>query len=85
MGVLPLQFPPGLSRHSLGLTGDETFDIRDAGAALVPGAAVPVQLKRASGSSETLALMSRVDTRREAEWLRNGGVLPYVLNELSAA
>jgi aconitate hydratase len=85
MGVLPLEFPPGMSRHSLGLTGDESFDIRDVGAALVPGGAVSVQMKRASGSSETLALVSRVDTRREAEWLRNGGILPYVLNELSAA
>jgi aconitate hydratase len=82
---LPLQFPPGMSRHTIGLTGDETFDIPDVGAALVPGGTVPVQLKRASGGSETLALVSRVDTRREAEWLRNGGVLPYVLNELSAA
>jgi aconitate hydratase len=85
MGVLPLEFPPGMSRHSLGLTGDETFDIRDVSAALAPGAAVPVQLTRASGASQTLALVSRVETRREAEWLRNGGVLPYVLNELSAA
>jgi aconitate hydratase len=85
MGVLPLQFPVGMSRQSIGLTGDETFDIADVSAALVPGGAVPVQLKRASGASETLALISRVDTRREAEWLRNGGVLPYVLNKLSAA
>ncbi len=85
MGILPLQFPVGMSRHSIGMTGDETFDIADVGAALVPGGAVPVQLKRASGVSETLALISRIDTRREAEWLRNGGVLPYVLNELSAA
>ena len=85
MGVLPLQFPPGMSRHSVDLTGDETFDIADAGAALVPGGAVPVQLRRASGRTEALPLISRVDTRREAQWLRNGGVLPYVLNELSAA
>jgi aconitate hydratase len=85
MGVLPLQFPPAMSRHSLGLTGDETFDIRDVSAALVPGGSVSVQVTRASGASQTLALVSRVDTRREAQWLRSGGVLPYVLNELSAA
>lgn len=85
MGVLPLQFPPGMSRRSIGLTGDEMFDIRDIGAALVPGGAVSVHLKRASGRSETLALVSRVDTRREAEWVRSGGILPYVLNELGAA
>jgi aconitate hydratase len=85
MGVLPLEFPPGVTRHSLGLTGDETFDIDDVGAALVPGATVPVRLRRASGATEPVALVSRVDTRREAEWLRHGGILPYVLKELAAA
>jgi aconitate hydratase len=85
MGILPLQFPPGMSRHSLGLTGDETFDIPDPAAALAPGATVPVRVNRASGTTQALPLISRVDTRREAEWLRSGGILPYVLNELSAA
>ncbi len=82
MGVLPLQFPSGMTRHSLDLAGDETFDVPDVGAALVPGATVPVEMRRASGARTTLALVSRVDTRREAEWLRNGGILPYVLKEL---
>jgi aconitate hydratase len=85
MGVLPLQFPPGMTRQSVGLTGNETFDIDDVGAALVPGATVPVRVRRASGAAETVALVSRVDTRREAEWLRHGGILPYVLKELGAA
>ncbi len=85
MGVLPLQFPAGVSRHSLGLTGTETFDIPNIAAALVPGAKVPVWLNRASGISEAVELLSRVDTRREAEWVRNGGILPYVMNELAAA
>jgi aconitate hydratase len=85
MGVLPLQFPPGMSRRSLGLTGTETFDVPDIAAALVPGATVPVRVNRASGLSETVHLLSRVDTRREAEWVRNGGILPYVMNELAAA
>jgi aconitate hydratase len=85
MGVLPLQFPPGMSRHSLALTGAETFDILDIAAALVPGATVPVQISRPSGFSETVHVLSRVDTKREAEWVRNGGILPYVMNELAAA
>ncbi len=85
MGVLPLQFPDGTSRRSLGLTGAETFDIPDIAAALVPGAMVPVRVNRPSGLSETVGLDSRVDTRREAEWVRNGGILPYVMNELAAA
>ena len=85
MGVLPLQFQPGMTRHTLGLTGDETFDLPDTAVSLVPGADVPVRLNRASGQSEMITLTSRVDTRREADWVRNGGVLPYVLNELAAA
>jgi aconitate hydratase len=85
MGVLPLQFPQGLNRHSLSLTGAERFDIPDVSAALTPGAKVPVQIHRQDGSSLTIALISRIGTRREAEWVRSGGVLPYVLKELAAA
>jgi aconitate hydratase len=84
MGVLPLQFLPGMTRRSLVLTGNETFDLPDTAAPLVPGAAVPVRLNRAAGQSEMIVLTSRVDTRREADWVRNGGVLRYVLNELAA-
>src|SRR4029077_7502699 len=85
MGVLPLQFPPGMTRHTLGLTGTETFDLPDTAVSLVPGASVPVRINRVSRVSETVVLISRVDTRREAEWVRSGGVLPYVLNELAEA
>jgi aconitate hydratase len=85
MGVLPLQFTPGTSRHSLRLTGNETFDIPDLSQALEPGASVRVRLNRASGASESFELISRIDTRREAEWVRSGGVLSYVLKELAAA
>jgi aconitate hydratase len=83
MGVLPLQFPPGMSRKSLGLTGEETFDIPDIYAALAPGAIVTVRVNRGCAVSETIRLISRVDTRREAEWVKSGGVLSYVLNELA--
>jgi len=85
MGVLPLQFPLGLSRRALCLSGTETFDVVDVAAALVPGGAVAVRLHREAGESQTIVLTSRVDTRREADWVRSGGVLPYVLNELAAA
>ena len=85
MGVLPLQFPPGMSRHSLALTGEETFDIPDISAALTPGSTVPVQVNRPGKPPETIGLISRVDTRREAEWVRSGGVLSFVLNELAVA
>jgi aconitate hydratase len=85
MGVLPLQFAAGTSRHTLGLTGEETFDIPDVAEALEPGASIAVVVNRPNGTAETIALISRVDTRREADWVRSGGVLPYVLNQLAAA
>jgi len=85
MGVLPLQFPSGITRRSLRLTGDETFDIPDISRALEPGATIPIRVNRETGASETIELISRVDTRREAEWVRSGGVLSYVLKELAAA
>jgi aconitate hydratase len=85
MGVLPMQFPSGMSRHRLALTGEETLDFPDIFAALAPGAIVPVRLNRPRGPSQSIDLISRVDTRREAEWARSGGVLSYVLNELAAA
>jgi len=85
MGVLPLEFQPGQSRRSLGLTGEETFDLPDVAAALEPGATVKALIHRASGVCEAISLTSRVDTRREADWVRHGGVLPYVLKGLDAA
>jgi aconitate hydratase A / 2-methylisocitrate dehydratase len=84
MGVIPLQFPAGTSRHSLGLTGDETFDFPDLAAALSPGAMVSVRVNRPGRIGERISLISRIDTQREADWVRSGGVLPYVLKELVA-
>lgn len=84
MGVLPLQFPNGQSRRGLKLSGQETFDIPDTAAALEPGALLAVRLVRPDGSAETFEVISRVDTRREADWVRSGGILPYVLNGLQA-
>ena len=85
MGVLPLQFPSGMTRKTLGLTGAESFDMPDISAALQPGQHVSVVLHRPDGTQEIISLLSRVDTRREAEWVVSGGILPYVLNQLAAA
>ena len=84
MGVLPLQFPPGVTRKTLGLTGAELFDVPDFAQALVPGAPVDMRITRPDGSEVRIDVTSRVDTRREAEWIRAGGILPFVLNELGA-
>ena len=61
------------------------FDMPDIGAALVPGGiGAGADHARVRGPRD-LSVVSRIDTRREAQWLRHGGILPYVLNELGAA
>ncbi len=85
MGVLPLEFLPGQSRTSLGLTGKETFDLPDLAAAAKPRATLSVVATSPDGSKKTFEVRSRVDTPVEAEWLKHGGVLPYVLRKLLAS
>jgi aconitate hydratase len=76
MGVLPLQFPAGLTRKTLMLRGDEIFDISGAPA---PRGEFHCTITRADGSTETLKLLSRLDTRRDVDYFRHGGLLHYVL------
>ncbi len=77
MGVLPLQFPPGESAASLGLTGEEIFTIRGLAQVDERTPALVVQ----AGDKRFDAIV-RIDTPGEAEYYRNGGILPYVLRSL---
>jgi aconitate hydratase len=84
MGVLPLQFPDGQSAASLGLTGEETFAISGV-TALNEGstpATVAVTAERPDGTVVAFDARLRIDTPGEAEYYRNGGILPYVLRSL---
>jgi aconitate hydratase len=83
MGVLPLQFAEGVTRQTLGLTGDETFTIRNV-AGLRPRQDVEVELTRADGSKETFMTRCRIDTVNELEYFLNGGILQFVLRKLAA-
>ena len=85
MGVLPLQFMPGESRRTLGLTGDERFDIRglDLDADLSPKQVLSAAVHYPSGEQRDIQLQSRLDTQVEVEYYRAGGVLTYVLNRIS--
>ncbi|TKD50020.1 aconitate hydratase AcnA [Sphingomonas baiyangensis] len=83
MGVLPLQFAEGVTRQTLGLTGDETFTIRGV-AELRPRQAVEVEMTRPDGSTETFEARCRIDTVNELEYFLNGGILHYVLRKLAA-
>lgn len=91
MGVLPLQFAPGQSPQSLGLTGEETYTITGlAGVDPLPRQ-VTVRVEADGRSSESPAAEStateftaivRIDTPAEAAYYRHGGILPYVLRQL---
>jgi aconitate hydratase len=83
MGVLPLQFAEGVTRQTLGLTGDETFTITNV-AGLRPRQDVEVELTRADGSKTTFMSRCRIDTVNELEYFLNGGILQYVLRKLAA-
>jgi aconitate hydratase len=83
MGVLPLQFQEGESAETLGLTGEEVFDITGL-EGLAAGAPLPRELTvRADGRSFSVVL--RVDTPKEQEYYRHGGILLYVLRQLRGA
>jgi aconitate hydratase len=81
MGVLPLEFMPGESRESLGLTGHEVVDI-DGVAELAPRKEATVHAKSADGQVKTFKARIRVDTPEEVSYYRHGGILPYVLRQM---
>ncbi len=80
MGILPLQFAEGTSLASLGITGEETFDI--AGLDALRAGDVPKELVVRAGAVEFNARV-RIDTPMEAEYFRHGGILAYVLRQLA--
>jgi aconitate hydratase len=81
MGVLPLQFLPGESRTSLGLTGADAYDVC-LGANLTPRQKVTVRVRRDGGALRTFEATVRIDSPIEVEYYRHGGVLQYVLRQL---
>lgn len=81
MGVLPLQFPEGQSAESLGLTGEEEFSV--TGVTALNEGSTPKTVKVTAGDVEFDATV-RIDTPGEANYYRNGGIMPYVLRSLRA-
>ena len=82
MGVLPLQFVGDDSAVTLALRGDESFDIAGIGAGLAVQQQLTLVIRRADGERIERALLCRIDTPIEIEYFRNGGLLPYVLDQL---
>ncbi len=85
MGVLPLEFPSGISDTSLGLDGSETFSIVELSDAIQPGQMLPMVIQRADGRTETVELILRIDTAIEVDYYRHGGILQYVLRDILSA
>jgi aconitate hydratase len=84
MGVLALQFKGNDSWESLGIRGDESFDI-EFPAEMVPQQDITMTISGGDGTSRTVTLLSRIDTPIEVDYFRHGGILPFVLRELMAA
>ena len=78
MGILPLQFQPGENRESLGLTGRESFSI----VGVEDGEAREVTVR---ADDREFRARVRLDTPREREYLRHGGILQFVLRQLMSA
>jgi aconitate hydratase len=82
MGVLPLQFKPGDTAKSLGLTGREVFAIEGIRDDMQPGATLTVKATQPNGATTTFPVVSRIDTRVEVGYYRNGGILHTVLRQM---
>ncbi len=83
MGVLPLQFMPGQNAKSLGLTGEEEFDIEGLNDGLKPRSTITVKAHKPDGTFTTFEAFVRIDTPVEIDYYRNGGILPTVLRKLA--
>ncbi len=80
MGVLPLQFKGADSVESLGITGNETFDILGL-EGMKPQQDLTLVIHRKDGTKKEVAVTSRIDTPIEIDYFKHGGILPYVLRE----
>ena len=82
MGILPLQFQSGQTRHDFTLDGSEQFDITGIRDHLTPHKQITVTIYRVDGSQSTFDAVCRIDTLDELAYYRNGGILQYVLRSM---
>ncbi len=84
MGVLPLQFKGADSVDSLGIKGDETFDVLGVAGGVKPQQDLTLVIHRKDGSRRDVPVKLRIDTPIEVDYYNHGGIMPYVLRELLA-
>jgi aconitate hydratase len=84
MGVLPLQFAPGESATSLGLTGRETFAVHGLDSGITPGQDVTIEATAEDGAITAFSARLRVDGPAEVEYMAGGGILQMVLRQMLA-
>ena len=82
MGILPLNFLDGESAQSLGLTGDETYDIEEL--TINSSSNITVTATAENGKITRFQAKVRIDTPKEWEYYQHGGILHYVLRQLAA-
>lgn len=83
MGVLPLQFPEGVTRKTLDIKGDEHFDFSAVDSNNGHRKPVTMSIHRSDGTTDTVDLICRIDTDMELAYFMSGGILPYVMNQLA--
>lgn len=81
MGVIPLEFPQGTTRKTLGLKGDERIDIEHL-QSIEPGQHIIVKITYGDGQVKEIATRCRIDTSTEMEYYRHGGILHYVIRQM---
>ncbi|MFE8049615.1 aconitate hydratase AcnA [Brenneria goodwinii] len=81
MGILPLEFPQGVTRKTLGLTGEEQISITGL-SQLTPGAMVEVTITDNKGKSRVINTHCRIDTHNELTYYQNDGILHYVIRNM---
>jgi aconitate hydratase len=85
MGVLPLQFDEGTNAATLGLEGTETFDVTGIEGDLRPRQRATLRIRRKDGQTQDVSVTVRIDTPIEVDYYEHGGILPFVLRQLTTA
>ena len=85
MGVMPCELPQGTSARTLLLDGSERYDILGLEGDVAPRQDLTLRITRTDGSASEVALVLRVDTQAELDFMLSGGMMPYLLSRLATA